>query len=428
MSSKNFHLFNDPTVPFGVIFFSLLIILLPIALVTGPAIPDIFISIIALYFLILSLSRNLWHYYHHPIIYGFIIFCLYGVLRSLFSEMPMQSLTNEGSVFYFRYLLFALGVVYLIIHNPYLTKYLTIVLISTILIVAFDAYYQYFTGFNLTGNPSLSGQKRLTGFFGDEPIVGRYMAYLAPLVFALVYQSFQFNKKIILLSILFLIICEVIVFLSGERAPFFYISTFSILLVIFIPKYRIQRLIGLVITFLAIFIILEIKPEAKQRMVDTTFNQVSSTIIPYMPYSPHHEEHYIGALKMAKDKPIFGIGTNLFRYVCDRPEYVYKRSCTSHPHNYYIQILAEKGVVGLLFLLIFYGYFCYLALKQFYFLILKKTQKLIPFDQFLWIIVILVFWWPLIPTMSFYNNWNNIFLFITLALTLKSTGYLKKIK
>ena len=131
---------------------------------------------------------------------------------------------------------------------------------------------------------------------------------------------------------------------------------------------------------------------------------------------------------MAKDKPIFGIGTNLFRYVCDRPEYVYKRSCTSHPHNYYIQILAEKGIVGLLFLLIFYGYFCYLALKQFYFLILKKTQKLIPFDQFLWIILILVFWWPLIPTMSFYNNWNNIFLFITLALTLKSTGYLKKIK
>ena len=133
-----------------------------------------------------------------------------------------------------------------------------------------------------------------------------------------------------------------------------------------------------------------------------------------MPYSPHHEEHYIGALKMAKDKPIFGIGTNLFRYVCDRPEYVYKRSCTSHPHNYYIQILAEKGVFGLLFLLIFYGYFCYLALKQFYFLILNKTQKLIPFDQFLWIILILVFWWPLIPTMSFYNNWNSIFIFLPL--------------
>jgi len=159
MSPKNFHLFNDPTVPLGVIFFSLLIILLPIALITGPAIPDIFISIIALYFLTLTLSRNLWHYYHHPFIYGFIIFCFYGALRSLFSEMPMQSLTNEGSVFYFRYLFFALGVVYLIIHSPYLTKYLTIVLICTILIVALDAYYQYFTGFNLTGNPFLNGQK-----------------------------------------------------------------------------------------------------------------------------------------------------------------------------------------------------------------------------------------------------------------------------
>ena len=128
---------------------------------------------------------------------------------------------------------------------------------------------------------------------------------------------------------------------------------------------------------------------------------------------------------MAKDKPIFGIGTNLFRFFCSKENYFYQKdrkygSCNNHPHNYYIQILAEKGIVGLLFLLIFYGYFCYLALKQFYFLILKKTQKLIPFDQFLWIILILVFWWPLIPTMSFYNNWNLVFLFIPIAYFFKN--------
>lgn len=427
MFPKNLLIFNAPDISYDLIFFSLLVILLPIALVTGPAIPDIFISIIALYFLIISIKRHLWHYYHHPIIYGLIIFCIYGFLRSLFSEMPIESLTNGGSVFYFRYLFFVMGVVYLIIHNPHLLKYLIVVMIITILVLATDGYYQYFTGFNITGYPTLSNQDRLTSFFKDDPILGRYISYLAPIAFTLVFQNFQSNKKIIILSIIFLVFCKVIVFLSGERAPFFYISSFSILLIIFIPKYRIHRFIGLLITLLIILAVIGTKPEAKKRMIDQTFNQMSSTIIPYMPYSPHHEEHYIGALNIAKENPIFGIGTNLFRYVCDRPQYIYKRSCSTHPHNYYIQILAEKGVIGLMFLIIFYGYFSYLALKQFYFLILKNDQKLIPFDQFIWVILILVFWWPLIPTMNFYNNWNNIFLFIILAFALKSSNYLKKL-
>lgn len=417
---------NDSNISVAIVFFSSLIIILPIALVTGPAIPDIFISIVALYFLVISIYRKLWHYYHHPLIYGMIAFCLYGGLRSLFSDMPIQSLTNGGSIFYFRYIFFSLGVIYLTVNNPYLSKYLLIVLIGTIFFLATDAYYQYFTGYNLIGNPSLDSQKRLTGFFGDDPIIGRYISYLAPFAFALAYQRFQLNKKIMLLTFLFLIFFQVIIFLSGERAPFFYILTFSILLIIFIPKYRIQKLFCLFVTLISILALLEINPIAKKRMVTQTIDQISSTIIPFMPYSPHHEEHYIGALKMAKENPIFGVGTNLFRFVCDRPQFIYKRSCSTHPHNYYLQILAEKGIIGLLFLIIFYGYFCFLSLKQFYFMILNKAQKLIPFDQFIWVILILVFWWPLIPTMSFYNNWNNIFLFIIFSFALKAFGNFKR--
>ena len=103
-------MFSDKNISLDVLFFSLLLCLIPIALTTGPALPDIFLSLIGLYFLILSISQKLWIYYKNPITIGFLIFSFYGILRSLFSDMPIESLLNEGSVFYFRYIFFCYGV------------------------------------------------------------------------------------------------------------------------------------------------------------------------------------------------------------------------------------------------------------------------------------------------------------------------------
>ena len=112
----------DRTLKIDVIFFSILFILLPIALITGPALPDIFLSLIALYFLIKSILNKKWHYYQNPIFYGFMIFSIYGFARSIFSDIPIESLSNEGSMFYFRYIFFALGVWYLNDVNPHISK------------------------------------------------------------------------------------------------------------------------------------------------------------------------------------------------------------------------------------------------------------------------------------------------------------------
>ena len=98
-------------------------------------------------------------------------------------------------------------------------------------------------------------------------------------------------------------------------------------------------MVSLIISAAIIFSFISINPNAKSRIVDLTKIQLKQT---YLPYSSHHEEHYISALKMLNDKPIFGIGTNLFRLKCGHPKYAFKRiegSCSTHPHNYYIQLL-----------------------------------------------------------------------------------------
>ena len=112
----------DRSFSLDVFIFSTLLILIPIALITGPALPDIFLSLIALYFLIISIYNKKWSYYKNPIFFGFILFSLYGVIRSIFSELPFESLTTGGTVFYFRYIFFAMGVWYLLDTNPHLSK------------------------------------------------------------------------------------------------------------------------------------------------------------------------------------------------------------------------------------------------------------------------------------------------------------------
>lgn len=408
-------LFFDRTVSLDVLIFSLLLIFIPVALITGPAIPDIFLSLIALYFLFISIFKKKWSYYQNPIVYGFFLFSLYSIIRSIFSEMPLESLSNSGSVFYFRYIFFAMGVWYLLEKNPHLSKCLMIVSFLSILAVSIDGIYQYFFEINIFGNEKHSIY-RLTGLFGDEPIIGRYVAYLSIFTFSLINQNYEKTKITILVSVIFLIICEVVVFLSGERAPFFYLIFFSILLIIFIPHIRLYRLLSICISIAIIFSISLFIPHAKDRIINVTTSQIKQTSLPFLPYSDHHEEHYVSALKMFDDKPIFGIGTNLFRFQCDNPKYKYKtRSCNTHPHNYYIQILAEQGFVGLFFLVIFYFYLSKLLIKNFIYLIKFKKKKKISIEFMLYLMVLFIYWWPLIPHMNFYNNWNNVLIMLPLG-------------
>lgn len=418
--------FSEIRLPLDIFFFSNIIIALPIALITGPAIPDIFISIVALYFLIKTIQKKLWHYYHNPIVYGFILFSIYGIIRSCFSEITIESLTNEGSVFYFRYIFFALGFSYLLDQNQYLSKYLLFTILACILIVSIDGMYQYIFDVNIFGNEKYQ-DNRLTGLFGDEPIIGRYVSYFSIFGFALIYKNFSISKKTIFLSIIVLVIAEVMVFFSGERSPLFYLVLFSFFILIYLPHYRLYRLIGILFSILFIFSIIQLNPIAKKRMFDQTIDHISETQIPFLPYSKMHEAHYTVALKMFQKSPIFGVGTNTFRFQCEKKIFFYNEiGCTSHPHNYYIQVLAELGIFGFIFIFGFFLCLLFIGLRQLYYLIINRKDSIIPFNNFLFIIVLFIFWWPLIPHMSLYNNWNSIFMMLPLGFVLKISNFKEK--
>ena len=86
----------------------LLLCLLPLALVTGPFLSDLFAVLIAFIFIINSLIEKKWHYYQHPLAVFFWIWCSFLILRSLVSDNPLLSF--ESSLFYWRFGIFALAV------------------------------------------------------------------------------------------------------------------------------------------------------------------------------------------------------------------------------------------------------------------------------------------------------------------------------
>ena len=84
--------------------------------------------------------------------------------------------------------------------------------------------------------------------------------------------------------------------------------------------------------------------------------------------------------------------------------YAYPNGCNTHPHNVYLQILAEIGLVGFF---LFFGFFLFLF-YQLIIIFLKIKRNDISYkykSNFLFILGIVLSLFPLFPSGSFYNNW-----------------------
>ena len=67
-------------------FFKILIYLIPVGLITGPFIPDLSVTLMALLFIALSIKESLWkRYYENNVIKFLFILNIYLILISLFS-------------------------------------------------------------------------------------------------------------------------------------------------------------------------------------------------------------------------------------------------------------------------------------------------------------------------------------------------------
>ena len=98
--------------------------------------------------------------------------------------------------------------------------------------------------------------------------------------------------------------------------------------------------------------------------------------------------------------------------------------CITHPHNFYVQLLAETGISGFLFLLSAFSYVLYAALRQFKSIIFREKRSLSDYQVCL-LAAILVTLWPFSPNGNFFNNWLMIVYSLPVGFYLQSI-YSKK--
>ena len=386
------------------------------------------------------------------IVVFFTFTILTGVINNLYFKP--ENLLEEftiiiKTILYLRFLLFYFAIRILI--NRDIINFKSFFIFSSICtyFVCLDLIYQFNFGKDIFGYMSLDS-RRMSGPFGEnERIAGSYIQRFSLFMFFLI-PFFLKNKNktylyLVLLISLILIIVGLII--AGNRMP---LILFIILIFSYFAFNKKMRKFSLLFVsfFLIIFItfwnlnsnvkmhfgsfktkvieIIEfasdvIRQDKKSKFIETKDDESQlyrySIIVDgktMLPPNNHVKEFNSGYQTWLENK-YFGGGIKSFRYNC------VTFNCSTHPHNYYLEILSELGIIGFILLIIIFLKVLYVSfLKK----LISKTglnydQAVIPF-VFLFLIEI----FPIKSTGSFFTTGNATYIFlimsVTIALTRKS--------
>ena len=342
-----------------------LMYLLPLALLTGPFLPDLFISLGGILFLINSFLKKEYKYFNNTFFKIFISFYLFLLFNSLISDFVIFSL--KSSLFYFRFGVFALLIWSLIDSNKNFIKYFTFFLLFAYCLAILNGVYQYIYSVNLFGH--YVPPNRLLLLASDNAALGHYLARIFPLLIGLIYLRLKSSKIYYVLFFFLLISVDVLTFLSGERTSLVLLLLSSVFILIFMKKLRVLRLVTMCCSLLILTFISFSDPEIKKRNIDHTLNQIgiSSNSEKIYIFSKLHDNYIKTSINMFIANPLVGIGVNNYRNLCNQDKFkIDQESCSTHPHNNYIQLISELGIFGLIYLIFIISYFILLMSKHIY--------------------------------------------------------------
>ena len=405
--------------------------LLPLALVAGPFVAELFLGTLSIFFIYYFYKEKKFYLFEGKLLKIFLLFWIYIVIVSLFAVELFVSL--KSSFFYLRFALYTVSVIYFLKSQKQSLEIIYPIYKYTLVFVIFDSFFQVFYGADIFGlKPYSQDLMRISGPFGDKHILGSFLQKILPIFIYLILKISENNKKIKLSDIIIITLSFVLIYRSGDRSALGLILLFSLIFFIINKPLR-EKMIKILVFVILVSVIITIQnPKTFKRNFSDTISQfkgkyyeqflqedINETNLKFMIFSFHHQTHYSTAYRMFLDRPIFGHGLKMFRYECKtfsfKPERQVKDSfgnstkyygCSTHPHNTYFQLLSETGLIGFLFifsLFIFIGYKIFLFTK-------KDNKRIYPESAL--IIAIFINLWPIIPTGNFFNNWLSMIYFI----------------
>ncbi len=395
-----------------------LLFLTPFLIIPGIALVEISVVSIILFFLFKNKDIN---YYKD---FKFLFLVLFSIYIAGNAFFQIESNLKYSSFFFFRFSLLSLSIFFILDLNKSISyntkKYILFFFITLNILIFIDSYLQFLTGKNVFRFEIIGST--VSSIFGSELVLGSFLIKLLPIIVFLFFYSDVDIKKNSLIIIFFFSIYFSVIYLAGGRTPFFLMLLFIFFSIIFIKDLRNIFLKSLLIltTLITLFFVFEIgKSNPVDRIFVKTFSQITNNyfntrndvseekkefIKEIKIFSTNHNGHYILAFDLFKKNPVWGIGPKGFRHYCRSVKYDPPLGiCSTHPHNFLIQITLETGLIGLIF-----------YLSSLIFLVLKlfkgyRTKDFSERNCFLIISIgLIVNFFPFVPNGNFFNNWISI--------------------
>ena len=361
------------------------------------------------------------------IILSFFALALFSAIINTIETISsdQDNSTFLKTILFFRYLLLYFILKYLIENDKIYFKWFFISSLICTLFVSFDIFYQFAFSQDIFGLKPLHPSK-LSGPFGDELIAGGYLFKFS--IFGIFLLPFFKLKKTFLsltLSILFLIYFTAIT-LSGNRMPLILFLLTVFLILLFEKKTRKYIPLSLIVVSIFFFVIYKNNLAVKQSFNSFYYNASSiinifvvenitkSSKIPERNIPAYYQEFksFYGTWMMNK---YIGGGIKSFRHNCPKRKILShneRTTCNMHPHNYYLEILTDIGIIGLILSCLIFIITIYNSLVKNYFFKPRKKINIISVP-FIFVFISEIF--PLKTTGSLFTTSTSTFIFLLIA-------------
>ena len=387
-------------------YFLILFSAIPLSILIGSTISIINILIIDLSFIFLIIYKRQFNFLKNKVVIYLIFLYFYLIFNTFISIDYSMSITRNLG--FLRIIVFFIAFNYFYHQNLFFEKMIKFWIII-ILIVIFDVFIEKIFGKNILGYGELYGD-RIVSFFKDEPIVGGYLNSFFLIIAGFFLNKKKYNGKLFFLLVIILLLTAI--FLTGERSNYIK-ALLGIFILVFLYKgfnYK-KKLLFTIFNLLLVIIILFNSSFLKTRYLNQIRTALSNDSIYF--------NLYRSGFEVFKNYKLFGVGNKNYRVetcklenltIGNKSLFKMKKGyiCTTHPHQIYFEFLSEHGIIGTVILLYI-----------FYKLIFSKIKTTINKNNYIQLgafVYLLVVFLPVIPSGSFFNDYNLTLFAINLAI------------
>ena len=386
------------------IYFLVLFALIPVSIIVGPTISLINIILVDFSFLFLLLYKKDYKFLSNGSVKLILLLCLYLAFNSTIAkDFSISAARNFGFI---RFFILFCAFNYFFCHKKFLNKILIFwSILLTILVL--DTYFESIFGKNILGYSAPNNGRRIVSFFKDEAVVGNYINSFYLIIIGYLFSlsknlSPKYKNAILILSIFFFIA----IFITGERSNA--IKAFlGLLIFYYLNDYFTfkQKILSALLFFVMIGFAINGSDFLKMRYGK---NQIINSNF----YSESvYFNLYNSGFNVFKNHPILGVGNKNYRVeACDR-RYLdkdYSYLCNTHPHQIYLEFLAEHGLIGTMILLFIFFKLVFSKIG-----VILRTKNYVQIGCVTYLITSFT---PLIPSGAFFGDFSLTLFWINLSL------------